>query len=165
MIVRRCMKASKIVPGGGAIELEISRQLRLHSRQLEGKTQLVINAFAKALEVIPRTIADNAGHDSIQVLNRLRSKHANVTETSKNYGVNINAADGTGDNYDNFVWEPIIVRKNALSAATEAACTILSIDETVRNPKSEQPKAPAGGLKRGGPGYMGGLAKNAKLGK
>lgn len=66
------MKASKIVPGGGAIELEISRLLRLHSRKTEGKIQLVINAFAKALEVIPRTIADNAGHDSISVLNKLR---------------------------------------------------------------------------------------------
>ncbi|EAS07742.2 TCP-1 (CTT or eukaryotic type II) chaperonin family, eta subunit (macronuclear) [Tetrahymena thermophila SB210] len=165
MIVRRCMKANKIVPGGGAIELEISRLLRLHSRKTEGKIQLVINAFAKALEVIPRTIADNAGHDSIQVLNKLRQKHAIETEQSRNFGVDINAADGIGNNYENFVWEPIVVRKNALSAATEAACTILSIDETVRNPKSEQPKAPPGGLRRGGPQGMAGLAKNAKLGK
>lgn len=72
MIVRRCMKANKIVPGGGAIELEISRLLCLHSRKTEEKIQLVINSFAKALEIIPKTIADNACHDSIQVLNKLR---------------------------------------------------------------------------------------------
>lgn len=53
MIVRRCMKANKIVPAGGAIELEISRLLRLHSRKTEEKVQLIINSFAKALEIIP----------------------------------------------------------------------------------------------------------------
>jgi len=76
MIVRRAMKANKIVAGGGAIEMELSRQLRILARQTPGKIQMVINSFAKALEVIPRTIADNAGLDSIMVLNRLRKEHA-----------------------------------------------------------------------------------------
>jgi T-complex protein 1 subunit eta len=70
--------------------------------------------------------------------------------------------------YDAFVWEPTLVKLNALSAATEAACTILSIDETVRNPKSEKPNAgprmPGMGGRGRGPG-MGGLAKNMKLAK
>lgn len=69
------MKASSIVAGGGAIELELSRYLRHHARNISGKEQIVINAFAKALEVIPRTIADNAGLDSILVLNKLRKEH------------------------------------------------------------------------------------------
>lgn len=63
--------------GAGSIELELSRYLRYHSRTISGKLQLVVNSFAKALEVIPRTIADNAGIDSLEVLNKLRQKHAN----------------------------------------------------------------------------------------
>jgi len=72
MIVRRCLKASKIVAGGGAIELELSRYLRHHARHMDGKISLIVMAFAKALEVIPRTIADNAGLDSILIMNKLR---------------------------------------------------------------------------------------------
>lgn len=56
--------------------MEISRFLRQHARSVEGKVQLIINSFAKALEVIPRTISDNAGLDSVDVLNKLRQKHA-----------------------------------------------------------------------------------------
>jgi T-complex protein 1 subunit eta len=72
MIVRRCYKASKIVAGGGAIEMELSRYLRHHARSISGKTQYIVNGFAKSLEVIPRTIAENAGLNSIEVMNRLR---------------------------------------------------------------------------------------------
>jgi len=72
MIVRRCMQASSVVAGGGAIELALSGHIRQYARQTPGRTQLVINSFAKALEVIPRTIADNAGLDSILILNKLR---------------------------------------------------------------------------------------------
>jgi len=107
--------------------------------------QLVVNAFAKALEVIPRTIADNAGLDAIKVLNKLRNKHANE---QVNYGVGINSEEGICDAYEEFIWEPLMVKVNALAAATEATCTILSIDETITNPKSEEAqrlkKAPQG---------------------
>lgn len=72
MIVRRAIKASAVVAGGGAIEMELSRFLREHLRTISGKQQLVINGFAKALEIIPRTLADNSGMDSTDVLNKLR---------------------------------------------------------------------------------------------
>lgn len=72
MIVRRAIKARSVVAGGGAIEMELSRYLREYLRKIQGKTQLVINAFAKALEVIPRQLADNSGMDSTDVLNKLR---------------------------------------------------------------------------------------------
>ena len=80
MIVRRAIKADAIVPGAGAIELQLSKSLRLYSRENEGKAQLVMNSYAKALEVIPRTIADNAGLDSVEILNKLRQKHATDPE-------------------------------------------------------------------------------------
>jgi T-complex protein 1 subunit eta len=75
MIVRRSIKANSVVAGGGAIEMELSRHLREYLRKIHGKTQLVVNAFAKALEIIPRQLADNSGMDSTDVLNKLRQKH------------------------------------------------------------------------------------------
>jgi T-complex protein 1 subunit eta len=63
------------VAGGGATEMELSRGLRENAIKVAGKEQLVMNMFAKALEVIPRTIADNAGLDSLDIINKLRTKH------------------------------------------------------------------------------------------
>lgn len=91
-------------------------------------------AFAKALEIIPRQICDNAGLDSTDILNKLRMKHANG---EKWFGVDVDGADGVRNNMDAFVWEPSLVKVNAISSATEAACLILSVDETVRGPQSE----------------------------
>lgn len=76
--------------------------------------------------------------DSIAVLNKLRNKHASNEEDAKFYGVDIKGATGICNTYQEFVWEPILVRNNALQSATEAACMILGIDETVKNPKSDQ---------------------------
>ena len=72
------MKHNSIVAGGGAIEMELSRYLRDYSRKIEGKQQLIINAFAKALEVIPRQLAFNAGFDATDILNKIRQKHYQV---------------------------------------------------------------------------------------
>ena len=65
-----------VVAGGGAIEMEISRHLREHSRTIAGKEQLLIAAMAKAFEVIPRQLCDNAGFDSTNILNKLRQRHS-----------------------------------------------------------------------------------------
>ena len=95
---------------------------------------MVMIAFAKALEVIPRQICDNAGLDSTDILNKLRMKHANG---EKWFGVDVDGAEGIRNNLDAFVWEPSLVKVNAINSATEAACLILSVDETVRAPQSE----------------------------
>jgi len=76
MIVKSTMKSTRVVAGGGALEMEVSRHLKDHSRSIEGKQQLIIAAFSKALEMIPRQLADNAGFDSTDILNRLRQRHA-----------------------------------------------------------------------------------------
>jgi T-complex protein 1 subunit eta len=137
MIVRRAIKSHAVVAGGGAIEMELSRYLREYLRQIPGKTQLVINGFAKALETIPRTLAENSGMDSTDVLNKLRQKHAQGGEEGLWFGVNV-LEGNVDDLYKKFVWEPEQVRINVLQAATEAACAILGVDQTIRNPKSEQ---------------------------
>lgn len=76
MIVRRAYKSHAVVAGGGAIEMELSRFLREYVKTIEGKVQLVIANFAKALETIPRTLSENSGMDSTDILNKLRQKHA-----------------------------------------------------------------------------------------
>ncbi|XP_046746670.1 T-complex protein 1 subunit eta isoform X2 [Diprion similis] len=143
MIVRRTIKNDAVVAGGGAIEMELSRTLRDYSRTIAGKEQLLIGAIARALEVIPRQLCDNAGFDATNILNKLRQKHH---QGNKWYGVDINSED-IADNLEACVWEPAIVKINALTAASEAACLILSVDETIKNPKSgggDAPQMPVG---------------------
>ena len=143
MIVRRAIKAYAVVAGGGAIEMELSRHLRGFLRGISGKEQLVINSYSKALEVIPRTLADNSGLDSTEIVNKLRQKHT-VGKVEDNiwFGVDV-LNERVADCFEQFIWEPELVRINVLVAATEAACTILSVDETVKNPSSEQDQAEA----------------------
>jgi len=144
MIVRRAVKNDTVVAGGGAIEMELSRYLRDFSRTIAGKEQLLIGAMAKSLEIIPRQLCDNAGFDATNILNKLRQKHA---QDGTWYGVDIMNED-IADNFTACVWEPAIVKINALTAASEAACLILSVDETIKNPKSAQ-DGPGGGMGRG----------------
>lgn len=136
MIVRRALKNDSIVAGGGAIEMELSKYLRDYARTIAGKDQLIIASMAKSLEVIPRQLCDNAGFDSTNLLNKLRQKHAEA-EDGKWFGIDVRSED-ISDNYEACVWEPSVVKRNALTAATEAACLILSVDETIKAPKSQQ---------------------------
>ncbi|KAL4252502.1 TCP-1 chaperonin family protein [Abortiporus biennis] len=149
MVVKRAVKNGDVVAGGGAIEMDLSAYIRKQALAIPGKLQLVMIAFAKALEIIPRQICDNAGLDSTDILNKLRMQHANG---SRWFGVDVDGSEGVRDNMEAFVWEPSLVKVNAISSATEAACLILSVDETVRNPQSEQPntgpKAPPGTAQR-----------------
>jgi len=140
MIVRRAIKNDAVVAGGGAIEMELSKFLR-DSRSIAGKEQLIFAAMAKAFEVIPRQLCDNAGFDATNILNKLRQKHAQGCTW---YGVDIMTED-VADNFAACVWEPSIVKINAITAAAEAACLILSVDETVKNPRSGQGEGAMGG--------------------
>lgn len=136
MIVMRAIKTHAVVAGGGAIEMELSRHLREHVRSIRGKQQMVVSAFAKALEIIPRQLSDNSGMDSTDVLNKLRQLHV---QSDDNLWMGVNVLENNVENMmEKFVWEPEIVRLNVLTAACEAACTILSVDQTIRNPPSEQ---------------------------
>lgn len=72
------LQNDSVVAGGGAIEMELSKYLRDYSRTIPGKQQLLIGAYAKALEIIPRQLCDNAGFDATNILNKLRAQHAQV---------------------------------------------------------------------------------------
>ena len=135
MIVRRASKATSIVAGGGAIEMELSKYVRNEGMKISGKEQLIVLGFAKALEIIPKTLAQNSALDAIDIMNKLRQKHNK--ENDCKFGVNC-FNGGIIDTYINYVWEPTILKENILNSATEAACTIISVDQTIKNPKSEQ---------------------------
>ena len=154
-IVRRATKNAAVVPGGGAIDMELSKCLKEHARTVEGKSQLFIHAFARALEVIPRQLCDNSGCDATDVLNKLRQKHAAPNHEGLNFGVDVNSG-GILDTFAHFIWEPALVKCNAIAAACEATCLILSIDETVRNPRSEDAQGGGGGGRGGMMGGRGG---------
>jgi len=134
MIVRRAVKNDAIVAGGGAIEMEISKFLRDYSKTIAGKEQIIISALARAFEVIPRQLCENAGFDATDILNKLRQKHS---EGGVWFGVDINRED-ISDNFVSTVWEPAVVKINSITAASEAACLILSIDETIKAPRANQ---------------------------
>ena len=159
MNTRRLLKNPSVIAGGGAIEMELSAHLREHSRTIYGKQQLLIGAYAKALEVIPRQVSSNAGMDPTDVLNKLRMKHAHG---GKWYGVDV-VEGGICDTLESFVWEATVMKKNALEAATEAACLILSVDETVRNPSSDKPDGRNYGKGGGGRGMGRGRGRGRGL--
>ena len=135
MVVRRASKAASIVAGGGAIEMELSKYVREEGMKISGKEQIVVLGFARALEIIPKTLAQNSALDAIEIMNKLRQKH--FKEEDCKFGVNC-FDGGIADTYLNFVWEPTMLKENILNSATEAACTIISVDQTIKNPKSEQ---------------------------
>ena len=139
MIVKRAIKNRNIVAGGGAVEMEISSYLHNYAdKEIRNKQLPIIKAFAKALEVIPRQLCDNAGVDATDILNRLRVEHKKGNIWA---GVDFET-ESIANNMEKFVWEPSLVKVNALQAATEAACLILSVDETIKNQESQQPQAP-----------------------
>ncbi|CAH7669327.1 chaperonin Cpn60/TCP-1 family [Phakopsora pachyrhizi] len=156
MIVKRTIKNHNVVAGGGACEMEVSKYLREEAKLIQGKQQLIFASFAKSLECIPRQLCDNAGLDATDILNKLRMLHSR-DQTWMGVNLEVDADLGVADNYEKFVWEPTLVKINALEGATEAACLILSVDSTVRNPQSEAQSA--------GPQMPRGAARGALRGR
>lgn len=128
MIVKRAVRNNDIVAGGGACEMEVSAFLHSYAdKNVPHKQQAIIKSFAKALEIIPRQLCDNAGFDATDILNRLRVEHRKGNVWA---GVDFDN-ETVSNNLERFVWEPSLVKTNAIKAAVEAACLILSVDETI----------------------------------
>ncbi len=139
--VSSAVEEGKYVFGGGASEIELARDLREYANKVGGREQLAILAFADALEVIPRTLAESAGMDAIDTLVSLRSKHNNKDGII--YGVNV--TDAKIDNMEKAgVIEPAKVKEQAIKSASEAAEMLLRISDMI----SARPKpiAPQGGM-------------------
>jgi thermosome len=142
-VVSDVIENSKIVAGGGAVEIEVAKELRKYANKVGGREQLAIEAFADAMEIIPRSLAENAGLEPIDILVELRSAHDK--EDGKFKGVNVFTGK-IENSINNGVIEPIVVKIQALKSAAESACMILRIDDVI---SSSRPK--------GGPGGPGGM--------
>jgi archaeal chaperonin len=138
-VISDVVENSKIVAGGGAVEVEVAKELRKYANKVGGREQLAIEAFADAMEVIPRALAENAGLEPIDILVSLRQAHDK--EDGKYMGINV--FNGKIQNsIDNGVIEPIVVKEQAIKSAAESASMILRIDDVI---SSSKPKSGPGG--------------------
>jgi archaeal chaperonin len=140
--VAATLRDSKIVAGGGAVEVELSKQLREFARTLSGREMLAVEEFASAMEFIPVALAENAGMDPIDVLTELRAVH---DSGMKNFGLNL-FSGGIEDNLINGVIEPLKVKTQAIASASEVAIMILRIDDVVAAKKSSGKGAKLGSM-------------------
>ena len=157
-VVRDVVEDEKIVGGGGAPETETAIQLRKFAQSLGGREQLAVEVFADALDIVPKTLAENAGLDQIEVLMKLRAAHQ--------AGNKFAAHDlETGEVINNMltagVVEPTVVKIQAIKSATEAASMILRIDDVIAGAKSA---GPPGGMPPGGMGGMPGMGGMGGMG-
>ncbi|MCD6528689.1 TCP-1/cpn60 chaperonin family protein [Candidatus Bathyarchaeota archaeon] len=136
-VVRDVVQEPKIVAGGGAAELEAARAVRDFAETLPGKEQLAVQSYAEALEIIPITLAENAGLDPIDIISDLRAHHE---KGEKWYGVNV--LEGKIDDMEKLdVLEPLVVKKQVIKSATEAATMILKIDDVIAAAKVKPPSS------------------------
>jgi chaperonin GroEL (HSP60 family) len=142
-VVRDVVVEPLVVAGGGAPEAEAARMLRAYAQKLSGKEQLAVQAYAEALEIVPLTLAENAGMDPIDSLMEVRSKHQ--AKTAKAKWVGIDPFKGNVADLSKLeVYEPLAVKVQALKSAGEAAAMILRIDDIIAASKSKEGGAPKG---------------------
>ncbi len=127
-VLRNVMKTPKILAGGGAVEVELALRLREYAAKIGGKEQLAIEAFANALEEIPMILAETAGLDPLDTLVKLRQLHS---EGKIYAGIDVISGKVEEDITKINVVEPLIVKTNVIKSATEAATTILKIDDII----------------------------------
>ena len=125
--VATVLESKKIVPGGGAPEIEVAERLRQYATTITGRDQLAVRAFADAVEEIPINLAENAGFDSIDVLVGLRSSHG---AGNKGYGLDINTGKAA-DMMAQGVVEPLKVKTQAIKSGTAAATLVLRVDDVI----------------------------------
>jgi archaeal chaperonin len=143
----------KVPPAPSAPEIEVALGLRRFAATVGGREQLAIEAFADAVEIIPRTLAENAGLDAINALVDLRSAH----EKGQQYaGLDLETGKVV-DAWKNNILEPLRVKTQALQSATEVATMILRIDDVIAAKEFTPPKGGEGGA--GGMGGMGGMGE------
>jgi thermosome len=134
-VVSDVLEEPYVLPGGGAPEAELAKELRKYAAKVGGREQLAIEAFANALEVIPRTLAENSGLDPIDIMAELRAAHEKPDGWK--YGVDVFEGK-VADMWALGVIEPLAVKLQAIKAATEAAAMILRIDDIIAASKLEE---------------------------
>ncbi|EHK02432.1 HSP60 family chaperonin [Candidatus Haloredivivus sp. G17] len=159
--VSSALRNGRVVGGGGATEVELAQELRDYADSVGGREQLAINAFADSLEVIPRTLAENAGFDPIDTLVDLRNKH-----DDGEVWAGLDVSSGKSEKlFDKGVVEPKQTKTQAVQSASESAEMILRIDDVISASGfdaddmggGDDAGGPPGGPGGGMPGGMGGM--------
>ena len=150
-VIRDVVEDQKLVGGGGAPEIETAIQLRKYSSTLGGREQLAVEIFADSLDIIPKTLAENAGLDQIDTLMKLRASHQKGNTFA---GHDLDTGNVIDDMAKVGVVEPTIVKVQAIKSSTEATSMILRIDDVIAGAKSAMPPIPPGGPPGMGPGGM-----------
>jgi thermosome len=150
-VVSDVAELPKMVPGGGAVEMEVAKEVRSYARKVGGREQLAIEAFADALEVIPKTLAENAGLDTLDTMVAMKAAH----EKKDGLAMGVNVFEGgVADMMKNGVVEPLVVKLQAIKSGIEVTSMILRIDDVVAAKSSGGPGGPGGpqgGMPPGGP--------------
>jgi len=150
--VSSTVEEGRYVTGGGSTEMELANRLRKFATDIGGREQLAIQAFAEAIESVPRTLAESTGMDAIDTIVLLRSKHKKAS--GRHLGVDVYAAK-VADMKEKGVIEPAKVKKQAIASASEAAEMLLRIDDMISaKGKEKTPPTPPGGAGAGGMGEM-----------
>ena len=151
-VLRNVMRTPKIVPGGGAVEVHLALKLREYAAKVGGKEQLAIEAYASALEEIPLILAESSGKDPLEILMKLRQYHS---EGKIYAGFNAVTGEVYEDMWSMNVIEPLLVKASMIKTATEAALTILKIDDVIAaSPmKKEKEKEKKGGEEESTPKF------------
>merc|ERR1712168_1519371 len=132
-------KDGRLVAGGGAMEIELARQISAWGETHPGLEQYSIGEYAEALEVIPRVLAENSGVKAKEVISKLYAAHS---EGNKNVGFDIDGESGeVKDCAENGVYDLLLSKKWALKYATNAACTVLRVDQIIMAKRAGGPKA------------------------
>ncbi len=139
-VVADCIEVGKIVPGGGASEIEMALAVRKYADSVKGRERWAVEEFAEALEIVPKALAENAGLDPIEIVMDLRRYHK---EGKKAYGVEIFSGECM-DMFEAGVIEPFNVKKYVVESAVEAASMILRVDEIIAAAKAKPPKGKEG---------------------
>jgi len=145
-VARNVVMDPRVLPGGGASEMAVSQGLLEKSKTLEGVQVWPYKAVAVAMEVIPRTLAQNCGGDVVRLMTELRSKHASGDgKSDKNPTLGINGNTGKIEDMNSIgVWEPYKVKSQTMKTAIDSATMLLRIDDIVSGiSKKEKPRASA----------------------
>ncbi|EKG11994.1 Chaperonin TCP-1 conserved site [Macrophomina phaseolina MS6] len=142
-VARNVIWKARLCPGGGATEMAVAVGLEKKAKSIEGVAQWPYRAVAEAMEVIPRTLIQNAGSSPIRVLTQLRAKHADPSSGSS-WGIDGDAGKLV-DMKEYGVWEPMAVKEQSIKTAIESACLLLRVDDIVAAKAAKQPGGPIGG--------------------
>jgi len=146
-VVSDVIEDNKVVPGGGAIEADMAKEIREYATKVGGREQLALEAFAESLEIVPKTLAENAGLEPIDILVGLRAGH----EKARGHVMGVNVFTGKiVDMERDGVIEPMAVKEQAIKSAAEAACMILRIDDVIAATKPKEGGKGPGGMPGGG---------------